>query len=191
MDINELISDGLGFVSGTTNQKYKTVLKGKIVETEKDILPEWLASSFKDSIYSTYITTDNIILYRTYGRGYSEDKGARWNGGFASTEFAESRIDVKIRLALKPEWYNTKLVEEKILVPPNTKISVGLVAPVTLNTGTILTGGAEQVLLPQNWPKEWIIGYREVTSKPLMTYPEFCKDAPKDFREKRINYYLK
>ncbi len=103
---------------------------------------------------TTKVTTK---VNRTYGRGYSKDKGATWNGGFASTEFAESRIDVKIRLALKPEWYNTKLVEEKILVPKGIKLNIGLVAPVQLNTGTILDGGAEQVLLPQNWPKEWIL----------------------------------
>lgn len=112
--------------------------------------------------------TDKIVLYRTYSRGYSKDKGAGWNSGYASTEFAESRIDVKIRLALKPEWLNTRLVEEKMLVPIGTKIHMGLVAPITLKTGTVLAGGAEQVLLPRNWPKDWIIGYREVTSKPLM-----------------------
>lgn len=137
-------------------------------------------SSFLNGEYRTYLTTDKIVLYRTYGRGYSKNKGAGWNGGYASTEFAESRIDVKIRLALKPEWLNTRLVEEKIFVPIGTKIHVGLVAPVTLNTGTVLAGGAEQVLLPRNWPKEWIIGYRKVTSNPLMDYPEFFSTPPKD-----------
>ena len=183
MDIKELIEEGLGFESGSTNQKYKTDLTGKVREIKKDTLSDEVVSSFLNGEYKTYITIDEIILYRTYGRGYSKNKGAVWNGGYASTEFAESRIDVKIRLALKPEWLNTRLVEEKILVPVGTKINVGLVAPVTLNTGTILTGGAEQVLLPRNWPKEWIIGYREVTSKPLMDYPEFYSEPPIDNRE--------
>lgn len=184
MNLKELIEDGLGFEAGSTNQKYKTYLTGKVREIKKDTLPEEVVSSFMNGEYKTYITTDKVVLYRTYGRGYSKNKGATWNGGYASTEFAESRIDVKIRLALKPEWLNTRLVEEKILVPVGTKINVGLVAPVTLNTGTILTGGAEQVLLPRNWPKEWIIGYREVTSKPLMNYPKFYLEPPKDNREK-------
>ena len=87
------------------------------------------------------------------------------------------------RVCKKAQHRNTRLVEEKILVPIGTKIHVGLVAPVTLNTGTVLAGGAEQVLLPRNWPKEWIIGYREVTSKPLMDYPEFFSTPPKDNRE--------
>ena len=184
MDIKELIEEGLGFESGSTNQKYKTDLTGKVRKIKKDTLPVEVVSNFLNGEYKTYLTTDKIVLYRTYGRGYSRNKGAGWNGGYASTEFAESRIDVKIRLALKPEWLNTRLVEEKILVPVGTKINVGLVAPVTLNTGTILTGGAEQVLLPRNWPKKWIIGYREVTSKPLMSYPEFYLEPPKDNREK-------
>lgn len=183
MDTKELIKECLGFKSGSTNQKYKTDLIGKVREIEKDTLPDGIVSSFKDGIYRTYITTEEIYLYRTYGRGYSENKGARWNGSYASTEFAESRIDVKIRLALKPEWFNTRLAEEKILVPVGTKISVGVVAPVILNTGTVLEGGAEQVLLPMNWSKSWIVGYREVTSKPLMDYPKFYSESPKDFRE--------
>ena len=183
MNIKELIEEGFGFNSGSINQKYKTDLSGKIREIKKDTLSDGDVSNFLNGEYKTYITIDEIVLYRTYGRGYSKNKGAGWNGGYTSTEFAESRIDVKIRLALKPEWLNTRLVEEKILVPIGTKIHVGLVAPVTLNTGTVLAGGAEQVLLPRNWPKEWIIGYREVTSKPLMDYPEFFSTPPKDNRE--------
>ena len=183
MDIKELIEEGLGFESGSTNQKHKTELTGKVREIKKDTLPDGDASSFMNGHYKTYITVEEIVLYRTYGRGYSKNKGATWSGRYASTEFAESRIDVKIRLALKPEWLNTRLVEEKILVPIGTKINVGIVAPVTLNTGTVLVGGAEQVLLPRNWSEDWIIGYREVTSKPLMDYPEFFSIPPKDTRE--------
>lgn len=183
MDIKGLINEGLGFKPGSTNQKYKTSLIDKVREIEKDTLTNGIVSGFKDGIYKTYITTAEIYLYRTYGRGYSENKGAGWNGSYASTEFAESRIDVKIRLALKPEWFNTRLAEEKILVPVGTKISVGVVAPVVFNTGTVLESGAERVLLPINWPESWIVGYREVTSKPLMDYPKFYSESPKDFRE--------
>lgn len=183
MDIEKLVREGLGFKSGSTNQKFRTDLKDKVIETKLDTLPNGIVSSFMNGEYKTYITVEEIVLYRTYGRGYSKNRGASWNGSYASTEFAESRIDVKIRLALKPEWVNTRLVEEKILVPIGTKINVGVVAPVILDTGTVLDGGAKQVLLPMSWPKEWVIGYREVTSKPLMDYPEFCQMPPKDNRE--------
>lgn len=53
-------------------------------------------------------------------------------GAFATTEFAESRIDVKMRLALNPQWKNALYVEEKIVVPKDVVINVGVVAPVKL-----------------------------------------------------------
>jgi hypothetical protein len=45
-------------------------------------------------------------------------------------------------------------------------LEVGKVAPQTIkSTGTVLEGGADQVLLPQNWPKEWIKSSRQVPSR--------------------------
>ena len=183
MDMDFLISEGLGFISGSTNARFKTDIHGKVKLIEKVILPKNIASSFKDNDYTTYETTEYIDLYRVYGKGYS-GAGAESTGCFASTEFAESRIDAKIRLALKPAWKNTLLVEEKIAVPPGTIIQVGIVAPIVLETGTVLPGGAEQILLPRNWSEDWIVGYREITSKPLMDYPEFYPEPPIDHREK-------
>ena len=171
--INELKAEGLGFVSGTANQKSKTILEGKVKIVEKQKLPQWMVDSYLNGEYTTYETTSDVVLYRAYGMGYNEGSGATKEGAFATTEYSESRLDVKIRLALKPSWKNTRLVEEKIVVPPRQIISVGIVAPVVLETGTVLKGGAEQVLLPQNWPQSWVVGYREITSKPLQTYPEF------------------
>ena len=63
-------------------------------------------------------------------------------------------------------------------------MNVGVVAPARLKTGTILEGGADQVLLPLNWSKEWIVGYREVTSKPLLEYPDYDIE-PNCFRDRR------
>ena len=70
MDIKELIEEGLGFESGSTNQKYKTDLTEKVMEIKKDTLPEEVVSSFLNGEYKTYLTTDKIVLYRTYGRGW-------------------------------------------------------------------------------------------------------------------------
>lgn len=82
------------------------------------------------------------------------------------------------------------MVEEKIIVPPGQIISVGIFAPVVLETGIVLKGGAEQVLLPQNWPQSWVVGYREITSKPLHTYPKFSTEPPIDKvdKPKRLSY---
>lgn len=186
MDFQFLKQEGLGFVSGSTNQKYKTDLSDKLVEIPLETIvdPE-IVKSFKNEKYRTYRTIKEVVLYRVYGRRYEEDKGAGAIGAFATTEFAESKIDVKIRLALNPEWHNAKLIEEKIVVPVGITLNIGQVAPVRLKTGTILEGGAVQVLLPQNWSKEWVVGYREVTSRPLMNYPDYYTKERKCYYEKK------
>ena len=83
-------------------------------------------------------------------------------------------IDAKLRLALDPKWFSTKAYEEKILLPKGSVINVGIVAPVTLNTGAVLPGGADQILLPKNCSEEdWTIGYRRVTTRQLINPPDF------------------
>lgn len=183
--LEELKELGLGFVSGSTNTKFKTKLgENNIKEIKKQDLPDVIVSSFKNKEYKTYITTDNIILYRVYGLTPSGKAGAKQLGAFATTEFAESRIDVKMRLALNPQWKNSLYIEEKIVVPKNVVLNIGIVAPVKLLSGTILEGGADQVLLPENWSEEWVVGYRFVTSEPLMNYPEYSTEKPNEIRLK-------
>lgn len=46
--------------------------------------------------------------------GKKTNNGAKLNGAFASTEFAESIIDAKVRLALNPEWMNKKSIKLKL-----------------------------------------------------------------------------
>lgn len=127
-------------------------------------------------------------MYRLYGRyqktehlltGETVD-GAWLKGRFASTEFAESCIDAKMRLALKPEWKNTKMYEAKLLVPEGTEISVGIVASVTLSGGTILPGGAPQIILPKDWSDQWIQGYRHVSGRQLQIEPTFWPNQPEE-----------
>lgn len=176
---------GFGFVSGSTNQKFKTILnESNIKEIEKQLLDEKITNSFKNGEYKTYITIDEIVLYRTYGLTPTGNAGAKQFGAFATTEFAESRIDVKMRLALDPQWKNALYIEEKIIVPNDVIINVGVVAPVKLLSGTILDGGADQILLPYNWSEEWVAGYRFVTSEPLMDYPIYSKEKPNEIRKK-------
>ncbi len=183
--LDELKELGFGFVSGSTNQKFKTVLdENNIKRIEKQHLPEGIVNSFKDGEYSTYITTDEIVLYRVYGLTPSGKAGAKQLGAFATTEFAESRIDVKMRLALNPQWKNALYIEEKIVVPKDVVLNIGIVAPVKLLSDTILEGGADQVLLPQDWSEEWVVGYRFVTSEPLMDYPEYTDEKPSEIRLK-------
>ncbi len=140
--------------------KHKTSLVGILRPAPTEItLNDDLAKTFANKHYQSFCTTEDCVLYRVFGQisksNRPEDKvnGARALGAFASTEFAESIIDAKMRLALDPSWLNTKMYEEKILLPAGQKIIVGTVASVTLRTGAVLPGGADQILLPKDWPE--------------------------------------
>jgi len=183
-DLQYMIREGLWFQPSSFNQPHKTCLDGKLQQIERQPLRPEDEASFANGEYQTCISTDQLPLYRVYGQSPS-GAGAFGGGRFATTEFAESRIDVKIRLALKPDWKNTRLVEELILVPAGTVLQVGKVAAVTLPTGTVLEGGADQVLLPYQWPSEWIQGYREITIKPLLELPVYSKEKPVEQLKKR------
>ena len=96
------------YESGALGSKYKTDLTGKLRETKLDTkLRENDINSFKDRVYKTYITLEPLVLYRLFGQYLSPEiatqgkdpKGAKLNGRYVSTEFAESIIDAKIRLA--------------------------------------------------------------------------------------------
>lgn len=181
---DELVKLGLNFKSGSTNQKFKTIISdNNTKEINKQILPEDIVNSFKNSEYKTLVTLGDIILYRVYGLAPSGKAGAKQNGSFATTEFAESRIDVKLRLALDPQWKNALYIEEKIKVPKGVVINKGVVGPVKILSGTILEGGADQIILPKNWPESWVVGYRFVTSKPLLAYPEYTVENPDKTRK--------
>lgn len=173
---------------GEFASKFAENLKEKLERTEREELEVWQIESFLDGRYETFITCEAIVMYRLYGKYQkSEDmpkgetaSGAGLSGRFVSTEFAESCIDAKIRLALNPEWKNTKMYEAKLIVPAGTKLSIGIVAPITLPTGTVLPGGAPQILLPQDWSEEWIQGYRRVSGRQLQVEPTYWSIRPEE-----------
>lgn len=174
---NELYAEGLGFRAGTANQASKTVLAGKVRKLPRQPLPPQDTASFLNGEYQTCETLEPLVFYRVYGCGYS-GAGAGPKGRFVTTEYAESKIDVKLRLALKLEWKNARMVEARLVVPAGTVIQVGIVAPQTLPTGTVLEGGADQIMLPAGWPDEWITGYRLLRFHPQLTYPEYRPEEP-------------
>ncbi|WP_253286630.1 hypothetical protein [Virgibacillus sp. MSJ-26] len=70
----------------------------KVTVTNKTDLPDQFKNSFTDGEYRTVVTNEPVTVYRAFG-GDAASQGA-----FATTSPAKSRIDVKIDLALKPEW---------------------------------------------------------------------------------------
>lgn len=132
------------------------------------------------------MTTDEIVLYRVYGVAPSGKDGAKQFGIYATTEFAESRIDVKLRLALNPKWKNALYIEEKIIVPKGVVINIGIVASVKTLSGTVLEGRANQIVLPTDWSEKWVVGYRYVTFKPLMCYSDYFTSKPCGIRANKL-----
>ena len=70
------------------------------------------------------------------------------------------------------------MYEAKVIVPLGTTINVGIVAPITTIDGTVFAGGADQILLPCNWDKNWIEGYRRVTARQLQVEPRYYAKDP-------------
>ncbi|MRX74375.1 hypothetical protein GJU40_19840 [Bacillus lacus] len=87
------------------------------------------------------------------------------DGAFATTVPASNRITSKIDSALLPEWKNSRQYEAVIELPKGTELNIGKVEQQMTQTETIFKGGGDQILLPQNWPNEWIKEIREVPSR--------------------------
>ena len=173
------------YESGSFNKPFRTELAGNLQITEKSVITnEENLNSFKDQHYTTCLTLKDLVFFRVYGRFQRRNGnkvfGSKLTGAFVTTEFAESIYDAKMRVALDQLWGNSKMFEAKILVPAETKINVGIVAPVTSKSGTIFPGGADQIMMPLNWPKEWVIGYRRVSTRQLQKEPVYTEGIPED-----------
>ncbi|WP_332651811.1 hypothetical protein [Lysinibacillus sp. 54212] len=64
-----------------------------------------------------------------------------------------------------PEWKNSSQYEAVIEIPKGTELNIGKVEQQMTQTGTVFKGGGDQILLPQNWPNEWIKEIREAPSR--------------------------
>lgn len=182
---------------GEFASQFADELDRKLELVERDNLESWEVESFLDKKYETYISREPIVVYRLYGK-YQKDEsqpmgvaasGAGRDGRFVSTEFAESVIDSKMRLALNPKWKNAKMYEAKLIIPAGTKINVGIVAPVILPTGTVLPGGAPQIILPADWPETWIQGYRRISGRQLQVEPTYWPEEPEEIAVGKSTLY--
>ncbi len=136
---------------------YSTDIDDKVTVVGKDEIPDWVAESFTDSEYKTVVTNEDITVYRVFGGS------AKQGGGFVSTKPAPNKIQAKIDAALLPEWKNTRAFEAEIVIPKGTRLNIGKVAPQTIeSTGTVLKGGSDQLLMPQGWSQDWVVGLRNV-----------------------------
>ncbi|MGR6898122.1 pre-toxin TG domain-containing protein [Rummeliibacillus sp. BSL5] len=159
--IKQAEKDGVMAGKGTSKSygNYSTAIDDKVEVIEKVDLAEWISESFTDCNYRTVITKEKIIFYRTYGGG------ARATGSFVTTSPAGNRINAKTSTALVPDWKNTREFEAVIEVPKGQVLNIGKVEKQYTKSGALLEGNGDQILLPQDWPSEWIKETRKVPSR--------------------------
>ncbi|WP_246188451.1 hypothetical protein [Metabacillus lacus] len=157
--LDDAAAKGTGKGVPDINPKYATAIDNKVTIKEQVVLPSWLKKTYTDGQYRTVITDENIMVYRTFGGKAGID------GAFATTVPASNRITSKIDSALLPEWKNSRQYEAVIELPKGTELNIGKVEQQMTQTETIFKGGGDQILLPQNWPNEWIKEIREVPSR--------------------------
>ena len=148
---------GAGDESGSnTFGNYSTKIDSKVTVVEKQELPSWLIDTYKDGVYRTVVTNEDITVYRSFG--YNAEAG----GAFATSSPAVNRIQTKVDSAILPEWKNTLRYEAEIVIPKGTTLNIGRVGEQFTMSGTRLAGDVDQFLLPQNWDLNWIKSIREV-----------------------------
>ncbi|WP_417554835.1 hypothetical protein [Microbacterium sp.] len=133
-----------------TTRTRPTAIDDSVKPAPRQELPESLAATFTDGEYRTVETTEAVTLYRVYG--HSAEQG----GAFATTSTSGNRVNAAMESALLPEWKNSREFEATLEVPAGQILNIGTVAPQTTMSGAVLPGGADQILLPRDWPSSWV-----------------------------------
>ncbi|MGM3184500.1 DUF6862 domain-containing protein [Dickeya oryzae] len=155
-----------------------TKIDSKVTLTQKDSLPDAVTASFKDGNYQTVITNEPVLVYRKFGGGSDQ---AKLDGGYATTEQNAGRNET----AVYKKW-STSQFEAQIEIPENTKINIGVVGEQKPGSEKPkYDGGADQILMPRNYPSEWIKSVRDGKTGKVYTYDEFRKSFPDQVTNKR------
>ncbi|MGG3640581.1 hypothetical protein ABES38_04230 [Bacillus gobiensis] len=159
--VNELSfsDEGTSKTANRIDKEYSTRIDNEVEEIKKVSLPSSIANTFKDSNYRTVITKENITVYRAFGG--NADAG----GTFVTTSPAANKIQTKIDLALLPEWKNTRNYEAIIEIPEGTILNIGRAEKQFTKTDAVLKGNEDQILLPLNYPLEWIKEIKHIPSR--------------------------
>ena len=147
--------------------------KVSIVKQQK--LPDSVAINFKNSNYQTVITNEPITVYRKFGGGKNQ---AKLLGGYATTTSNASRQDT----AVYPKWSNSRF-EAQIEIPKDQIINIGKVGqqPV-MSTIPKYRGGADQILMPRNYPISWVKSIRDGKTGKIYTIEEFRSEFPNQIK---------
>ena len=125
------------------------------------------STTFQDQKWQTVVSVKPLTLYRVFGGK------AMPNGTFAGTLPVKDTTLVREELAILPDWGNNFNFEAVIEIPVATKFQIGIAA-----AQPPLKGGGDQVILPYQWPVEWIKEVHSLKTKEVWSLEEFRAKYP-------------
>lgn len=148
-----------------------TSIDSKVKIVDSLPLEPWVAKNFKDGKYQTVVTTESVITYRKFGGTNTQ---AKLQGAYASTKQNAGRNET----AVYPAWSNSRF-EATIEIPKNQQLSIGKVGQQPVSSATPkYKGGADQILLPRDYPSSWVKSIRDGKTGKVYTYKQFEKAFP-------------
>ena len=135
-----------------------------------ELLPRSIGSqadNFSGGAYQTVRTTEETVIYRSFGGD------ARLQGGYATPTQGASRSD----LAIEPDWGNSMRFEATVIVPRGTTLNVGTAGP-----QATLPGGGSQILMPRGWNgipvNNNTVRITDTSTGRTYSYNEFATEFP-------------
>lgn len=116
-------------------------LLGKVQMIPTHSLVESERQTFLNGSYATVVTTEEIVLYRVFGRKAGKI------GRFLTTQRPVDRLYSKTTLALDAQWMNSRTAYCEVRIPMGTVLNVGYANAQYTASGNLLSGGAAQILL--------------------------------------------
>ncbi len=166
--------------TGNNTNKSQAATIGTSIDSKVKIvdslpLEPWVAKNFKDSKYQTVATIESVTTYRKFG---GTDKQAKLQGAYASTKQNAGRNET----AVYPAWSNSRF-EATIEIPRNQQLSIGKVGQEPVSSATPkYAGGADQILLPRDFPASWVKSVRDGKTGKVYTYEQFEKAFPNQIK---------
>ncbi|MBN8702987.1 MAG: hypothetical protein J0M08_07975, partial [Bacteroidetes bacterium] len=147
---------------GTKIDNFVTVI------SKDETLPNWIKTSFKDAEYMTVQINQKVTLYRDFGGA------AKMDGSFSTTINNATRDE----LALDVNFNNSMRFKSTIEVPIGVSLNIGKVGPYPPGSPNALPGGADQILLPDNYSHSWIKEVLDTQTGQLYTVAQFKQAFP-------------
>lgn len=105
---------------------------------------------------------------RSGGFGGEDINQAKLFGGFSSTDALLSRDD----LAILKKWSNMQF-EAELVIDKGVRLNLGKIAP-----QSIYSGGADQILMPRNYPENWVKNIKDLKTGKVYNLEEFKSNFP-------------